>query len=268
MKLINLNSKKGVVNLFADYILKKFDKQSKTIIKVTDFGHFLIVNGSSDSENILNLSEILDQFISENQTMLKSLGYKESIGIMDLIKYNDKKIEEEKNLWVNLYNSDRPIYHQELYYHKFESSNVLSLTFENRIVKEVLEHEEGLYIKSNPQVTSEFPFGYSLPMGRTLMYYSEYIMFNIMDSTMTNEMKMFISKEKSDENENKLNIIDVKGVLNVEKLKSNILDLFDFNFEYFESKFSEYDFCEDLKKPFEPKPWLIKDVETVGLFHV
>ena len=100
MKLINLKTKKGVVNLFADFIISKIDSSLDTIIQVTDFNHFLIVNGTTESNELLDLKKIKDEFVSENQTLIKEVGYNENLSIMDLIQYN-KKITESKNrfLW-------------------------------------------------------------------------------------------------------------------------------------------------------------------------
>ena len=62
MKLINLNSKKGVVSLFADFILKYINPSLNTVIKVTDLTHFFVINGMTESTELLDLNKLKDVF--------------------------------------------------------------------------------------------------------------------------------------------------------------------------------------------------------------
>jgi hypothetical protein len=54
MKYINLNSKKGLVNLFADYIVKEFN--DNTMIQVSDCGAFFLVKGKTDKREYVDLN--------------------------------------------------------------------------------------------------------------------------------------------------------------------------------------------------------------------
>lgn len=268
MKLINLNSKKGVINLLSDYILKNFDKKSNTIIQVTDFNHFFIVNGITDSNEVLNISEIKDNFVSEYQDLLKKVGYEENVSIMDLIKYNEK-VKEETSVECVFFDSDRNLYHPILTNYKFTDDNIYSVDYNNDfeyITKLGFKTLTSGFYQSPLQITSEFPYGYSFSMGRTLLYYSEYIAHNIMKTVMNDKISILLSKEKNSNGEQDIQINYNDDFLTIQNVKSMILDVFDFNFETFNKKLGSYDICDDIKKPTESKPWLVKDINPKDLY--
>jgi hypothetical protein len=60
---IDLNSKKGFVNLFADYILGYFDHT--TVIEVSDCGPFLVVMGETELTKVVDLGPIKENFLKE-----------------------------------------------------------------------------------------------------------------------------------------------------------------------------------------------------------
>jgi S-adenosylmethionine synthetase len=106
-------------------------------------------------------------------------------------------------------------------------------------------------------MTSEFPHGYSLSMGRTLFYYSEYIANQILTPSMANQMDILLTNKIT----NGEQVIDFKfdSLISEEKIKSMVLDIFDFDFEGFNKRLESYDLCDDIKKPTESKPWLVMD---------
>ena len=55
MRKLEKNTRRYFVNLFADYILSKFDKSENTIIQVTDCETFVVVNGQTTSGKEINL---------------------------------------------------------------------------------------------------------------------------------------------------------------------------------------------------------------------
>jgi hypothetical protein len=73
MRLINKNSKRGIVNLFADFILSKIKKTEKSIIQVTDCGPFMVVNGLTTSSEYLDINEIKNEFKESFSDLLKDL---------------------------------------------------------------------------------------------------------------------------------------------------------------------------------------------------
>ena len=74
MRLINKNSRRGIVNLFADFIVSKIDPKEKSIIQITDCDVFMVVNGQTTSETELNIDELKNEFNETYKEILKSLG--------------------------------------------------------------------------------------------------------------------------------------------------------------------------------------------------
>ena len=62
MRYINPNSRRGIVNKLADYILNQIDNSQTTRLQVTDFKTFYVVNGNTDSDKVLDLSVIKESF--------------------------------------------------------------------------------------------------------------------------------------------------------------------------------------------------------------
>lgn len=268
MKLINLNTKLGVVNLFSDYILKHIDPSYNTVIQVTDVGHFFIINGTTDSSTLLDFSQIKDSFISEYHSLLLSVGYSENLNTMDLIKYNTKLLDgDSRYLWSTFYNSSRPIYHPEVIEVSKSDKLVYSIDYNDGILYEI---DYSSYITPSKfnitpqQMTSSFPHGYSLSMGRTLLYYSEYIVNQIIRPSMSNKIDLFLTNKKNEDGEILLDI-KFKSNISEETIKSMILDVFSFDYESFNENIKDYDLCNDIKKPTEGKPWLVNDINPKDL---
>ena len=88
MKYINTFSKEGFVNLFADYIIKNIDPIHKSRFQVIDFKSFLVVYGSTSTDEVLDLNKIRDSFIESNKQLVDFLNLKH-INIIDLIDYRE-----------------------------------------------------------------------------------------------------------------------------------------------------------------------------------
>jgi hypothetical protein len=138
MKLIKYNSKKGIVNLFSDYILQKIDRSLNSVIQITDLNNFFIINGITESQVLLDISKIKDEFISEYSGLLKDSGYSENINTMDLIQYGKSFIEgDNRHLWTTFYNSTRPIYHTEVMMSNLSNKEIQSIDYSNGLVYEI-----------------------------------------------------------------------------------------------------------------------------------
>jgi hypothetical protein len=261
MKLIKYNSKKGIVNLFSDYILQKIDRSLNSIIQITDLNNFFIINGITESQVLLDISKIKDEFISEYSGLLKDSGYSENINTMDLIQYGKSFIEgDNRNLWTTFYNSTRPIYHTDVMSANLSDKQIHSIDYSNGLVYEMdytSVTPTSKFTISPIQMTSEFPHGYSLSMGRTLYYYSEYITNQIISPSMANQIDILLTNKVN----NGEQVIEFKfdSLISEKKIKSMVLDIFDFDFEGFNKKLESYDLCDDIKKPTESKPWLVMD---------
>ena len=74
MRKINKNSRRGIVNLFADFILTRIDKKENSIIQVTDCGPFVVINGQTTSNIQLDIQKITSQeFLFSVTTGVRSI---------------------------------------------------------------------------------------------------------------------------------------------------------------------------------------------------
>lgn len=263
MKYINPKLNRGIVNLFADYILKEINKLGDydSVIEVTDSGKLILINGMTSSETILPLLEIKKSFIEDHYETLVNLGYQD-MNIIDLIEYN-VDLTKKETFCFEFYNTSRPTYSDFIIKHS-ELDNSHSIT--NDLVYEVNFSNDDInelpnFIYPPISITSEFPYGYSLSMGRLHYYYSEYIAHNIMNPIVSQKLLLKFSTKL---NENEDFMIDVKSnsIYNDELVKSMILDVFDFDLKTFNEKLVGYDYLDDINHPFTKKPWLVKDRTT------
>jgi hypothetical protein len=231
MRLINKNSKRGITNLFADFILSKIDTSHKSIIQVTDCGPFMVVNGLTTSEDLLDILKIKEEFIEKFSEILKSLEIT-NINIIDVIKYS-QEINMNKKGWV--------IVNKTPFKEEPEPINELS-------------------------ISSEFPYGYSLDCGRLMSYYTHYIfnhMYNLLD---VDEASLYFTTEQDDDEDLKIKIIS-NSKINKNSIKSLILDVFDFDLTNFKSRLDTYNLIDDILDPEGEKPYLQQDMlEHIILF--
>jgi hypothetical protein len=258
MNLINVTSERGIVNLLADYILKSINKTKEydTIIEVVNCGRFFVVNGLTSSKEILDLNEVKESFLKEFEFILRKLNY-ESINIIDVVTYG-VELQVNKSHWFTYHNSDRPIYQKDniVKYNEFkeEISCVLSNSFLETEKSNVLHPS----VQPSLNIISEFPYGYSLSMGRLLMYYGEYISNQIFNVIMTDKITFKVSTEKNNEDDFDIRIIS-NSPYKESDIVSMVLDNFDFNLGKFKVDYLSYDTISDLLYPDDVKPWLVND---------
>ena len=85
MRKLEKNTRRYFVNLFADYILSKFDKTKNTIIQVTDCQTFVVINGLTTSDKFIDLNNLKTDFKNEFNELYRSLEIKD-INIIDIVK--------------------------------------------------------------------------------------------------------------------------------------------------------------------------------------
>jgi len=221
MKYINPKTNRGIVNKLADHILNEINKLGDydSVVEISDCGKFIIINGFTSYEEPLDLTHIKESFLNQNKDVLEVLGYKD-LNLIDLIEY-DVNPKKKEDYWFTFYNTSRPTY-------------------------------------SEITITSEFPHGYSLNMGRIHYYYSEYIAHNIMRTINSKKMSFKIST-RIDKDEDFMIEIKSDSMYNDNVIKSMVLDVFNFDLESFKHTLSNYDFTNDIDEPFGQKPWLFKD---------
>ena len=264
MKYINETSNRGIVNLFADFLVKEINKTNNydVVIEVTDCGKFFVVNGMTNSDKILDMVILKETFLNSNKLLLKNFGY-ENVNIIDLIVYN-RDLKKKTDYTFDFYNSSRPIYHYDVINTIIDNPQPKfnSITYNSRLEYELDYSEDDTsnldYFTYSPlNITSEFPHGYSLSMGRQELYYSEYICNQLFDVILTSRLTFKYSSLKTDD-DNQINIQSM-SLFPKKDVISMVLDVFDFDMLVFNDKIKSYDIMEDITNPFGDKPWLVKD---------
>jgi len=231
MRLINKNSRRGIANLFADFILSKIKRTEKSIIQVTDCGAFMIVNGLTTSNEYLNINDIKNEFKESFGDILKELEMLD-LNTIDVIRYNE---------------DIKPIYKGWVIVNK------------NTFVE---EPDPDI---SEISISSEFPYGYSLDCGRINTYYSHYIMNHMFNLLGVDEVSFYFTNEEEDE-DLKIKIVS-DSKIDKKSIKSLILDVFDFDMESFRERLSDYNLIDDILNPNRDKPYLKQDLlEHIILF--
>ena len=87
MKVNFKGSRSYAVNLFADFLLKQFPSDEKTIIEVGDCQNFLVIKGKTSHEEPLDLLKLKTDFMEQN---FDHLPEKFGTHTIDLIDYSQK----------------------------------------------------------------------------------------------------------------------------------------------------------------------------------
>ena len=223
MRKLEKNTRRYFVNLFADYILSKFNKSENTIIQVTDCENFVVVNGQTISSNVLNLNELKIEFMESNKELFKSLN-KESLNIIDIIKY-EQEITDFPRAWITVNKS--------LYVNELDPISEIN-------------------------ISSEFPYGHSLGCGRGILYYSHYI-FNQMYSLLgVDKLYFHYSSDLNEDEDYRIKVISDSQVPK-KLIESLVLDCFDMDLTEFKERMSDYDFTKDVTDQTLDKPYLVQD---------
>lgn len=223
MRKLEKNTRRYFVNLFADYILSKFDKSENTIIQVTDCETFVVVNGQTTSSKVLEMIELKSEFIESNKELFDTLQ-KEDLSVIDIIKY-EQEIPNFKKGWIRV--------------------------------------NKSLYVEQNDpiseiNISSEFPYGHSLGCARGMFYYSHY-MFNHMYSLLGVDKLYFHYSSDLDKNEDyKIKVVSESNY-SKDQIISLVLDVFDMDLKDFNKKLSNYNFTEDITNQSLDKPYLVQD---------
>jgi hypothetical protein len=253
-----------LVNLFSDYIVNQINKykQYDVVIEVTDCGKFFVVNGMTNSDKILDMVKVKESFLESYKSLLTNFGY-ENVNVIDLIMYG-KELTKKDDYTFDFYNSSRPIYPHKLINTLIDNPQPKfnSISYTNRLEYELDYSEDNTrnleyYTYAPLNISSEFPHGYSLSMGRQELYYSEYICNQLFDVILTDRLTFKYSSVKQDDD----NQIDIHSMSLFPRkdVISMILDVFDFDMLKFNDTIKDYDIMEDITRPFNNKPWLVRD---------
>lgn len=249
MKLITLNTKRGFVNLFADYIITHlglFDEIS--LIQVTDCINFLVVGGQTTHKEILNLTELKNKFSFQFKNMFSSIEI-DKLNIIDIVEYNKEPTDQNVQYFGPFFNSDRPIYHHNqlspiLKHYSYNDYNIT-----DNIIFSRMGYFNSLNTIPEPyHISSEFPHGYSMNNNRNKLYYLEYVSYNLIEIQGITILSYNWASDVS-------LLTD-----SLEKTVDSIMkDVFDFDLKSFSNRIKDYDILQDLISPKSEKPWLIKD---------
>jgi hypothetical protein len=223
MRLINKNSRRGVVNLLADFILSKIDKKENSIIQVSDCGPFMVINGVTTSNEVLDIEKIKKEFTDWFSELIPDIDI-DKLNTIDVIRYGEE-VNNIETGWV-------------------------------KVNKDVfVEEPEPLFELS---INSEFPYGYSLNCGRLMVYYSHYIFNHIYSTIGSDEIDFYFTKKINEDEDLEIKVIS-KSRLDNKSIESLILDVFDFDLNTFAEKLKDYDLFFFFFFPIKEKPYLKQD---------
>lgn len=269
MRYISENSRRGLVNFLAEKISKKLSENEKyqTSIEVVDCINFFVIKGYTLNAKVLNLSEFKNEFTDEENKFIGNIGHMK-LNFIDVIDYKTDFELEEAPRWFEFWNSKRPIYNKTIIdlveNNKFPMGSFESITYDNQPIVEIMfpsfvQDLPYVYVMSPLTISSHFPFGYSLSAGKTKLYYCEYICNQLFSILNTNRIMFKITNSINENGDLDIEILTDSQYFDGD-VKSMVLDIFDFNLTKFKTDYlKDYDFIQEIKNPFELKPWLNKD---------
>ena len=265
MKYINPNSKRGLVNKFADFIIYELTKNTPytSKIEVSLYEAFFVINGCTLSEIVLDMTDIQNRFYEKNKSLFELLNIK-NINSIDIIKYGTKpSIPSEQ--YFEFFNSDKPTFNEKLIkYVNDNNLDYLSVNYTDKIELEIISddsYEGDEFVNySCDVISSEFPYGYSLNTNRSHLYYSEYISNQLFNVALCEKiMFKFSNKINSETDDLRIGIDSDSHYFNG-TLESLVLDVFDFNMDNFiKNKLQNFDFNTSVDEQLNSSSWLEKD---------
>lgn len=233
MILKNVGSRLFKVNLLADHILNLIPSEEHTLIQVVDCVNFIVIKGKTTHKDPLNLSESIDSFNSKYSIFLNENLIK---NIIELIEY-DCKLQIKDKLKYSYYNSENCSYN-------YKQCDKYRLNDSFSYDVDLNKLDDG----SNLIVSSEFPHGVSLDQGRILYYYGKHIVYNIPPNSPFTKLTFDLSYDNKNE-DLFFNVYDDMNEEYDEKLKSSILDSFDFDYSTLKKEIKKVDWSLELTDP-------------------
>jgi hypothetical protein len=251
MNLKKPGSRIFTANLFADFILSKIPHAEQSIIKVVDCTNFYIIKGRTTYNEVLDLITLTSEFEQKYSNVISDTKISHTI---DIIEY-DCKIGIQLELEHTYHFSDNCSYTQsqiDLY-----KSNESSYGFDY-IPKEITNEELVLI--------SEFPHGYSLGQGRLLYYYGKHIFYSIPSSYPYHPLTFKLSALKDEDGDNIFTVFNYSLNSYDDRLKSAILDVFDFDMTWLSTEMKKVDWSIELTNPLEEFSFIKKKNKDLILF--
>jgi len=264
MKYINEKSIRGLTNFLADYIVCHINKKGDfdSVIELTNVGKFIIINGLTTCNELIDLPKIQDELKEEYKDYLSNFPDLH-LNFIDAITY-EVSIDEPQDLWFKFHNlTSRPVFSSFVEEMLSENNNIISIN-DNVIEIDFNDYidYDGEIVYPPLNINSEFPYGYSLKMGRSQFYYSEYIAYNVFNTIKATSLDLKFTTKINDGGDFNISVVS-DSIYNEKHVKSLILDCFDFDINSFNEKIKSYNILDDILKPFELKQWLVKDVQPI-----
>ena len=240
MLLKKIGGRNFIVNLLADYVINRLGNECSSQIVVIDVGNFFIFKGKTSSKEVLNLSEVINDFKKKYEN---HLGESKITNSIDLIEY-DAQMKKIDTISSTLFNTENCSYHQKQI-EIFKSENS---TCEFNSVEKIIPEDNFVY-------QSEFPHGYSLDQARLLYYFLKRIFYSLPTTYPITSLTLTIKLNEKEY----IQVYDNFSQSNDEVLESAILDCCELNLEKFKKEISEIKFEDELLNPLEEHEVLKKN---------
>jgi hypothetical protein len=251
MNLKKIGSRLYATNLFADFILSKIPHTEESIIKVVDCTNFLIIKGRTTYNDVLDLVTLTSEFEEKYSTTLGDVKVTHTI---DLIEYGCKLPYQEK-LTHTYHFSDNCSYSQK----QIDLFKSEDCSYNFNFVPKKIEDTELVSV-------SEFPHGYSLNQGRLLYYYGKHLFYSVPSTYPYYPLTFNLTTLKDEDGENLFSVYN--SYLNSEddRLKSAILDVFDFDMSWLNVEMKKVDWSIELTNPLEEYSFIKEKNKDLILF--
>jgi len=225
MRRYKLNSRQGLCNFFAEYMVEEISQNGKhdTMISVSDCESLILIKGFTKREDIIDVKEIINKFISKYSSEFTFTNL-QKVNTLDIISFNEEKKFKERKLTFH--------FERDVQLPKFDMNVV-----------------------NSPIVTSEFPYGFSKNYLKNLYLYLEYIIYNVQNHFGYTFIE--ITVEESNGGGVKISDILSNSVYPPTVLKSIIYDNFEMNVSEINELIKEQDLVKELSYSIQNSPWLI-----------
>jgi hypothetical protein len=225
MRRYKLNSRQGLCNFFAEYMVEEISQNGKhdTMISVSDCESLILIKGFTKREDIIDVKDIINKFISKYSSEFTFTDL-QKVSTLDMISFNEEKKFKERKLTFH--------FERDVQFPKFDMNVV-----------------------NSPIVTSEFPYGFSKNYLKNLYLYLEHIIYNVQDHFGYT----FIELTVEEDYRGNVEIIDIlsNSVYPPSRLKSIIYDNFEMNVSEINVLIKEQDLIKELSYSIQNSPWLI-----------
>ncbi len=225
MRRYKLNSRQGLCNFFAEYMVEEISQNGKhdTMISVSDCESLIMVKGYTKRQDIIDVKEIINKFISLYSSEFTFTDL-QKVSTLDIISFNDEKKFKERKLKFH--------FERDVQFPKFDMNVV-----------------------NSPIVTSEFPYGFSKNYLKNLYLYLEHIVYNVQDHFGYTFIELTVEEDYRGDVE----IVDIlsNSVYPPSRLKSIIYDNFEMNVSEINDLIKEQDFIKEMSYSIQNSPWFV-----------